>query len=136
MGIIVSTVLLVAVAISVVIFSLNAERKRRLRLSGRPTLVFAEWYDLYYRGRDDLPACDVQRIIDVIGAVIGIQATQLRPTDRLDSELSIPEAYPLDDSTESFEESLSDAFGVNVTFFPTWRTLDDVIHGVLKQVRR
>ena len=56
--------------------------------------------------KSGLSARKVKVIIEAISNSIGVQATQLRPTDRLDRELSIPEAGPLDDTIEVIQEYL------------------------------
>jgi hypothetical protein len=128
-------VLLTAVALSVVTFLMVAERRRLKRISTRETIEFSYWYDLFYGPESGLPAQKVRSVIEVISNSIGVQATQLRPTDRFDCELSIPEAIPFDYTIEVLQESLSEAFNTSITIYPEWHTVDDVIRGIVPNIR-
>lgn len=128
-------ILVTAASLSVAVFLMVAERRRLKRISTREPIEFANWYSLFYGPDSGLSAQEVKSIIEVISNSIGVQATQLRPTDRFDRELSIPEAVPLDDTIEVVQECLCEAFNKNITINTDWQTVDDVIRGVVPNLR-
>jgi len=123
--------LLGTVATTIVFFWMVAERNRRSRFSSRSVPKFGDWYRQYYGKDGNLPAHAVEAVVVEIARSIGIQPTQLRPADRIDRELAIPEAKPLDDSIEIIESNICDKFDMKFDFPDDWQTLDDIIRGVV-----
>ena len=115
---------------SVAIFWMFAEARRQRKLSMRTAPQFSEWYELYYGTESGLAPQMVKAVIEAVSCYIGVEATKLRPTDRLDCELAICEAGTLDDTIDGLEESLSAAFATGITVRPGWNTVDDLIRGV------
>ncbi len=128
-------VLIAVGAAFVAIFWMVAEAKRRKLFSGRMAVEFSDWYNRYYGPESGLAKEEVKLVIEVISRAIGVQATQLRPTDRLDRELSLPETTPLDETVYLLEQSLSEAFESSITIYPQWQTIDDVIRGIVASIR-
>jgi hypothetical protein len=112
--ILVQLVLVATVSLSVVAFLWAADRRRLSRVSSRESIEFSHWYNLFYGPKSGLSARKVKIIIEAISSSIGVQATQLRPTDRLDRELSIPEAGPLDDTIEVVQQYLCEHFSKEI----------------------
>lgn len=127
-------ILLLATAL-VVLFWTLVERNRRQRLSSRRITSLDTWCEQYYGAETESTAEIAMTVISVVGEAIGIHPTQLRPTDRLDSELALPQAGALDDTAEVLEEMLSDALQRKITIEREWRTLDDIVHGVVSEIR-
>jgi hypothetical protein len=123
-------VLVAMVSLSVGAFLWAADRRRLNRVSSRESIEFSCWYDLFYGSKSGLSAQKVQIVIQAIANAIGVQATQLRPTDRLDHELSIPEAGSLDDTIEVIQEYLCECFNEDIIIRKNWNTIDDIVRGV------
>lgn len=111
----------------------SAERRRRRRFTQRPEVAFEEWYAKYYPASDDPSAASVKGVLEAIGRVIGVEPTQLHPSDQLEADLGLPDPYLLDDTGEWIEAELEEvAASRGVAFCPdsSWKSLDDVIRGM------
>jgi len=65
-------------------------RRRRSRLAARPRRSFDGWYAEFYR--EEHPDKELTRDLHgVIGGEVGVDATQIYPSDRFDVELRCPE---------------------------------------------
>ena len=112
-------------------------RRRRL-FEGRDCPTFDQWYDLYYNGEEEeLPKTYVKHIVDIFGDVIGIESTRVKPTDRLDRELDLHDVL-LNESWDDYCAGLEDWFetstGRDLVVDVSWRTLDDVVRGIIGQM--
>ncbi len=122
--------LVAMVSLSVAAFLWAADRKRLNRFSDRESIEFPSWYSLFYGPESGLSARKVKTIVEAISNSIGVQATQLRPTDRLDGELSIPEAGQLDDTIEIIQQHLCEQLNQSIIIQRNWKTVDDIVRGV------
>ena len=119
------------VASSVAAFLWAADRRRLNRFSRRESIEFPTWYNLYYGPESGLSARKVKTIVEAISSSIGVQAVHLRPTDRLEAELSIPEAGQLDDTIEIIQQHLCEQFNQSIIVQKNWKTVDDIVRGVV-----
>ena len=87
-------IVLVAGAIGAVVvmgrFWSASLKRRRLRFARRPLRPFVEWYEEFYGGRN-LSREIVKEVHEWIAASIGVDISQIYPTDRFDRELKCPE---------------------------------------------
>lgn len=122
--------------VATAIFWTNMERKRHLRLSSRAEIDFAQWFHRYSSEVEFLPLAQTEIILSLVAESIGVKPTQLRPTDRFDSELALSEAGAMDDSIDCLEELLQDRFGEQMTVSSEWQTLGDLLRGVVPLIHQ
>lgn len=119
--------------------TVGAERKRRRRFAGRDVPPFGQWYDRHYGDPDSLPPEQVRALLEMFAEEIGIKRTQLLPGDRLHEDLSLGSRFALDESwlewSAELQELSADFGGPELDLRPEWATLDDLIRGVIGQVR-
>ena len=119
--------------------TVGAERKRRRRFAGREVLPLEQWCARYYDDPDSFPPAQLRALLEMFAEEIGIKRTQLRPGDRLKADLSLGSRFALDESwlewSEELQELSGDFGGPELELRPEWETLDDLIRGVIGQIR-
>jgi hypothetical protein len=119
--------------------TVGAERKRRNRFAERDVLSFDAWFDRYYGDADSFPPAQVRALLEMFAEEIGVKRTQLRPGDRLHTDLSLGSRFALDESwlewSAELQELSADFGGPELELEPEWETLDDLIRGVIGQIR-
>jgi hypothetical protein len=134
-----SSLILLAVLLSFGVALWSITKKRAL-FAQRGHLTFPQWYERYYQGSGGLPAEKVEAVLNCCAEALNLSnSAQLRPTDRLDVELS---QYELSkgESRERLWKFLgglvSETRGAAFQASPEWTTLDDVIRGTVEQMPR
>jgi len=119
--------------------TVGAERKRRRRFADREVLSMEEWCARYYDDPDSFPPAQLRALLEMFAEEIGVKRTQLRPGDRLQVDFSLGSRFARDESwlewAEELQELSADFGGPELDLRPEWETLDDLIRGVIGQIR-
>lgn len=91
-----------------VVSSEVAERRRRNALSLRERISLESWIDLY-SSNDRAYRHEIQQVLTILATEIGIEPTQLRPTDRFDRELCLRKVL-IDDGLDLSDQALDAYF--------------------------
>jgi hypothetical protein len=116
-----------------------ARRKRKKRFQSREVPSFDQWYARYYGDPQTFPPQQVRAILEMFAEEIGVKRTQLLPSDCLHDDFSLCSRLALDESwlewSSELAELAADCGGPALALDPGWRTLDDLIRGVIGQIR-
>jgi hypothetical protein len=136
-ALLVNLLLLSISGIAITIITLLGNHKWKRFFRERSVMSFEDWYKLFYRDSGYPPGL-VKCILGLYARELGVDPTQLRPSDRLEVELSfrtILNKCFCDSFVENvFEELVADTGLEQLRFDPSWRTLDDFLRGIVTQV--
>jgi hypothetical protein len=112
-----------------------AHSRLRRRINSREELSFDDWYARYYGLHAASHREQVMKILEHLGSALGVRPTCLRPSDRVDQELSLGQAL-MDDRDilcDALEEYVYATKRRHFVADPSWVTLSDFVTGCVEQ---
>jgi len=127
-------VVLLLVAAAGVVFALELRRlpKKRARFADRESVPVLTIFDRYYADRGiDQPT--FSRLWTRVAEILRLDATRLRPTDRLDLELAPVKGYLAEDEVVALRAFFAEKCQLlGMTEPPRVNTLDELVRALLR----